>query len=401
MVSNINHKKKRKRSPASKGKGGGKAKHDDKEEEELPDLDRFAGSSEEEDSDHDNRAPNSIHRSTGTRQQHQDHHDGGVLEDEDERNCSNSSKQDSSDEESDTGKGQADPHESPSKSPSTTHRKETRDKDNGDDSSSDEDSEKEEMAAGMAGAMAKILGSSIVPPSKKKKTVDQQPKQQTPVVLSKTKTPLQRQAEKERQAEMALREKRRANQERNHLAAFHIPLSVATSSKKSLSKQGDNGSNIQKELEEERLFRRVATRGVVALFNAISDHQKSGGGHGSRGDGGAEGTKGKAADGVTPVKKLTKHSFLDMIKTKAAATTGASKAIEDNEKNLSDRSEPPEKKWNALRDDFMLNPKKNWDETNDEEDDEAIPDDWSDKEDQEESSRQPRGTKSKRQRVGS
>jgi len=109
----------------------------------------------------------------------------------------------------------------------------------------------------MAGVMAKILGTS----ASSVKT--------SSVVLGKTTTPLQRLQRKEKEKIKALKEKRQANRERN-LSALHIPLSVAT------SMQVDEGRlSISKELEQERLYRRVATRGVVALFNAIAQHQHS------------------------------------------------------------------------------------------------------------------------------
>jgi hypothetical protein len=109
----------------------------------------------------------------------------------------------------------------------------------------------------MAGVMAKILGTST--------TVSKT----SSVVLAKTTTPLQRLQRKEKEKVKALKLKRQANRERN-LTALHIPLSVATSN------NIDEGRiSITKELEQERFHRRVATRGVVALFNAISQHQNA------------------------------------------------------------------------------------------------------------------------------
>jgi hypothetical protein len=110
-------------------------------------------------------------------------------------------------------------------------------------------------SAKMANAMARILGS----------TTDSS----NSVVLAKTNTPLQRMAQKEKEQMKALKEKRQANRERN-LTALHIPLSVATT-----NTIEDGQLSVTQELEQERLHRRVATRGVVALFNAISQHQKT------------------------------------------------------------------------------------------------------------------------------
>lgn len=109
-----------------------------------------------------------------------------------------------------------------------------------------------EPAEKMSSAISRILGSSA-------------PK--TSTVLAKTVTPLQRLQNEEKQRQKALREKRNEKKERN-LAAFHIPMSVATTNQ---LKEGR--VSLSKELAQERFHRRVATRGVVALFNAISQHQ--------------------------------------------------------------------------------------------------------------------------------
>lgn len=119
-----------------------------------------------------------------------------------------------------------------------------------------EDEDEPQPAEKMAGAIARILGTTTTTKS-------------TSVVLAKTVTPLQRLQQKEKEKEKSLKLKRQANKERN-LTALHIPLSVATS-----NNIGDGRHSISKELEQERFHRRVATRGVVALFNAIAQHQNA------------------------------------------------------------------------------------------------------------------------------
>ena len=74
---------------------------------------------------------------------------------------------------------------------------------------------------------------------------------------------------KEKEQQTAIKEKRQANRERN-LTALHLPLSIATT-----NTIDSGGLTMSKELEQERIHRRVATRGVVALFNAITQHQRS------------------------------------------------------------------------------------------------------------------------------
>lgn len=134
--------------------------------------------------------------------------------------------------------------------------------DDGDDDSSTSSIEKEANPAfKMASVMGRILGDD-----NKEKTTSTT----TSVVLGKTVTPLQRLQQQEKEKLKSLTEKRKANRERN-LSALHYPLSIATSHQV----QTEGRLSVAKELEQERYHRRVATRGVVALFNAISQHQRS------------------------------------------------------------------------------------------------------------------------------
>jgi hypothetical protein len=204
---------------------------------------------------------------------------------------------------------------------------------------------------GMANAMAQILGSQA---KDRYKPVEA-------VVLSKTKTPLQKVAEAEKQQEKELREKRRLNREKQ-LTALHVPLSVATTALHVVVSSGGGDNAISLELEEERTLRRVATRGVVALFNAIAQHQNK---SPTATNPGVERDAAVGSKSSADLTKMTKHSFLDMIKTKAkhkhkqatAAVPTTGVVYTEN-----DRGGGRKQQWNALADDFMLNPKKNWDE---------------------------------------
>lgn len=211
--------------------------------------------------------------------------------------------------------------------------------------SKQDDEDEALFGSGMANAMSRILGTTSKAGS-------------ASVILSKTTTPLQRMALKEKQYEKELRDKQRAKRERN-LAALHVPLSVATTS----TNAAGASESVGKELEQERTHRRVATRGVVALFNAIAQHQKK-----NEIKESIPSTKSKEE-----VKKMSKHGFLDMIKTAAAAKTK-----EEEPKQIKDSVEPS--KWNALQDDYMLNSKlKDWDKESSEEEND-VNEDWSDEE---------------------
>ncbi|CAJ1934196.1 unnamed protein product [Cylindrotheca closterium] len=181
-------------------------------------------------------------------------------------------------------------------------------------------------SAKMSNAMAKILGTSNA-----ERAI-------TSVVLSKTTTPLQKMQMKQKEETKAMREKRRDNRERC-LTALHIPLSVATTNTINTGQH-----SVAKELEQERLHRRVATRGVVALFNAITQHQQV-----------SESSQ-TVSRGSNIEPKVTKHTFLSKIKNAASVST------EEKIPGASDTGSAKSSKWDALNEDYLLNHKKNWDE---------------------------------------
>lgn len=139
--------------------------------------------------------------------------------------------------------------------------------DEDDDSSSMEGGGTEhDPSSRMADAMGKILGTLTTTKSNKKGP--------STVVLAKTVTPLQKLQQQEKEKQRQMTEKRQASRERN-LSALHLPRSIATTN--NVFSDGQQQLSVVKELEQERYHRRVATRGVVALFNAISQHQRTGG----------------------------------------------------------------------------------------------------------------------------
>lgn len=257
--------------------------------------------------------------------------------------------------------------------------------DNNDQNSSEDlDDDGEEKATGMASAMAKILGrgggctknssqKTKLPPSGKADGVA--------VVLSRTKTPLQKQLEKEKANEKQQKEKRKVNKLGREPEAYHVPLNPTVPASAVVRTGGgateSNKVSASEELEKERLNRRIATRGVVALFNAIARHQ-----HGEPGSSGVRVTA--AADisssgKPSSVSKMTKRGFLDMIKSRAAGggsgTGNKRRNIEErigggnDDDNYDDsfgggggdgsqgRNNDRKQKqggWTALRDDYML-----------------------------------------------
>ena len=203
---------------------------------ENEDLDRFAGSSDEEDEEKPMAPPAPLAAGTDTRSNEKEYSD----DDDDDDDVVDDDSFDDENAIENTNVGD----------------------DDIDDLSSVE-GEEPDPASKMANAMSRILGTES-----KSKTEKRPPS--SSVVLAKTVTPLQKLQQKEKEQQKAMKEKRKANRERN-LTALHLPLSIATTN--SIDSGGQ--SSVAKELEQERFHRRVATRGVVALFNAITQHQKN------------------------------------------------------------------------------------------------------------------------------
>lgn len=180
----------------------------------------------------------------------------------------------------------------------------------------------------------------------------------TTPILSKTITPLQKKLMKTKKEESRLKLKRKQLR-KEHLSYMHVPQ-----------------LNDIDEIEKERQYRRVATRGVVALFNAISKHQQKISttaitGHNNtvgHGDGGSS----KKEDGKEN-SVVTKRKFLDMLKQTAlegSATTNEVVDTGENEKAIviSQNHEQEHsqlskgKGWKALQDDYLTGSTlKDWD----------------------------------------
>jgi len=315
---------------------GKKMKRGEKRLVQSENLDRFAGSSDEEDEEKPMAPPALASAVLNSRSDADDEfEDDKSNNDDDDDDDDDDDKNDKNDEFLHGDKN-------------LDNEKRIVGNDEDDDLSSVE-GEELDAASKMANVMSRILGTKTKGNNKKDAL-------SSSVVLAKTVTPLQKLQQKEKEQQKAIKEKRQANRERN-LTALHLPLSIATTNNIEASGQ----LFVAKELEQERFHRRVATRGVVALFNAITQHQKNS-------------TTDNDDSNVSPKKKeiskLTKHGFLDKIKA-AAKTKGSD---EPKETEISKRgNDLPEKEgnnrssWGALQDDYMLNSKKNWDEESSEE----------------------------------
>lgn len=122
-----------------------------------------------------------------------------------------------------------------------------------------------------------------------------------------------------------------------------------------------------KDLERERALRKVATRGVVQLFNAVRIQQKDLE-HQLEEAGPLDSRK------EAVLNNINKRKFLDVLMSgKRAKSEQVDNPIKhelkkDEDSSSDDEEDETNKKseWNVLRDDFMTNKKiKHWDEEDD------------------------------------
>ena len=191
--------------------------------------------------------------------------------------------------------------------------------------------------AGFADAMNKLLGSATKASSSSSssssssksnsKSTSISKSNQSSVIMSKRKTPNMRQIEEDRNE---TRTEKKSRQER--AAMDQIKRSQPTI----------EAYRYEKELKK------IATRGVVALFNAVSEAQKP------------------AEDDNSGVvaKDMDKSDFLDMLQKKSSPGTGGSTS---SSTGAAENTTP-----SYLRDDYMTGASmKHWDQEDEEESDEA------------------------------
>lgn len=174
------------------------------------------------------------------------------------------------------------------------------------DGEDDEEPEEELEAVGFGDAMSKILQQNVAS--------DAQP------ILAKRTTARMREImneKKEIKKERVGAAEKRAKERKDNV----VP-SVMTAAK-------------------DRQLRKIATKGVVALFNAISKHQHQTGKVENKDD--------------KKVKELSKENFLGLLKS-AATQKGSSASAA--------KAEPAKSSWSVLQDDYMMGAKlKDWDAT--------------------------------------
>ncbi|XP_070822650.1 RRP15-like protein [Chaetodon trifascialis] len=237
-------------------------------------------------------------------------------DDNDQRDSIGGSNSERSDDDDDDDDEESDGRENDKDSDGGSDGEEAEDKDRGED----EEGGDNNVNAGWAEAMAKILGKKT-PKSKtsilvKNKELDKMKDKEKQEQLEKKK-----QVDKKRAWEMMCREK----------------------------------PDIVKDHETERALQRIATRGVVQLFNAVRNHQKTIDDK-VKEVGGSERKKAKFLSCVS------KKDFINLLrKTEGGKVTSKT----ENDAAAAAEEKPA---WSVLRDDFMMGATmKDWDKDSDRE----------------------------------
>jgi len=109
--------------------------------------------------------------------------------------------------------------------------------------------------------------------------------------------------------------------------------------------------------QNEILLKRIATKGVVKLLNAVSTHQKTV----------SEKMKEERTEAgkCKVAEKVTKSDFMELLKKKPSEKQ--KKQVSEKQHGKEDIENGAHKKWNVLREDFMIGSSfKDWDKVNSE-----------------------------------
>lgn len=194
--------------------------------------------------------------------------------------------------------------------------------------------------AGFADAMSKLLGGAIG--GKADRTSAPLQISSNPVIMSKRKTPNMRKLEQARDEEIRERSARRTKQSKDEIA--HVRPSVKT-------------------YRYEKNLKKIATKGVVALFNAVAEAQRL-----------QEEVvaKNSATSNLKNAKgeNMNKSEFLDMLSKQTGADSNKEKASYGDATSSAGSTAGSDARPSYLRDDFMKGASiKHWDQEDSEADD--------------------------------
>jgi len=138
--------------------------------------------------------------------------------------------------------------------------------------------------------------------------------------------------------------------------------SVRRAKKKEIAEMGRKKPDIVKDRIREKRLAKLATRGVVQLFNAVRDQQKT-----------LKTSLNKAGLSTTKrdkvYKNLDKDAFLDVLSGKKNKLTSSNGASQNGHKKVAKtevKEEDDDGTWSVLKDNFMMGAKmRDWDKESD------------------------------------
>jgi hypothetical protein len=141
--------------------------------------------------------------------------------------------------------------------------------------------------------------------------------------------------------------------------------SVRRAKKKEIAEMGRKKPDIVKDRIREKRLAKLATRGVVQLFNAVRDQQKT-----------LKTSLNKAGLSTTKrdkvYKNLDKDAFLDVLSGKKNKLTSSNGASQNGHKKVPKtevKEEDDDGTWSVLKDNFMMGAKmRDWDKESDSDD---------------------------------
>jgi len=141
--------------------------------------------------------------------------------------------------------------------------------------------------------------------------------------------------------------------------------SVRRAKKKEIAEMGRKKPDIVKDRIREKRLAKLATRGVVQLFNAVRDQQKT-----------LKTSLNKAGLSTTKrdkvYKNLDKDAFLDVLSGKKNKLTSSNGASQNGHKKVAKtevKEEDDDGTWSVLKDNFMMGAKmRDWDKESDSDD---------------------------------
>lgn len=199
-------------------------------------------------------------------------------------------------------------------------------------------------AQNMARAIARILGESSSSNHDHTKQA---------VILSKTRTKLQKLQSEALEEKKALSLKR-SERKQNNLSSMYIPPPIHSNSNSNKGYPSAASSTkkveVAQELQNDRTYRRIATRGVVALFNAIAQHQR---------EQKQEVTVEESSDKKNNSAVTSQREFIQKIKestvTKQQSTQMAKiNTVHENKIRSTNSTNKKSTGWSALKDDYMM-----------------------------------------------